>query len=102
MIEKKVLWRNAVAWVVVQQFCKKFLRSPLKWKKDAFLLHIHIKFPDSFFDSLPRFHEKIKMTIWKIANTFGLYNRVVTSFGKIVDDTKFAWLAINPEKHSCI
>ena len=30
-----------------------------------------MKFPDSVFDSLPRFHDKIKMSVRKIMKTVG-------------------------------
>ena len=62
-----------------------------------------MKFPDTVFDNLPGSHDKIKVNIRKIMNTFGPYSRVVTSLAEIVDGKKWrlAWLIINPDKHSC-
>ena len=37
--------------------------GPLKRKKDALLPHIYVNCPDSLFDSLPRFHDKIKVSL---------------------------------------
>ena len=60
-----------------------------------------MKFPDSAFDSLPRFHDKIKVSVRKITKTFGPYNGVATSVAEIVDDKKwtYVWLVINPGKN---
>ena len=35
----------------------------LKRKKDALLRHIHIKFPESIFDTLTRFHDKVEVSV---------------------------------------
>ena len=61
-----------------------------------------MKFPESVFDSLPRFHDKIKVSIQKIMKIFGPYSEVATSLAEIVDDKKSrsGWLVINPEKYS--
>ena len=42
----------------------------LKRKKDPHFSHIHIKFSDSVFDSLHRFHDKIKVSVRKIMKKF--------------------------------
>ena len=61
-----------------------------------------MKFPESVFDTLPRFHGKIEVSFRKIMKTVGPYSGVATSLAKIVDDKKSrsAWLSINSEKHS--
>ena len=61
-----------------------------------------MRFRNSVFDSLPRFHDKIKVSIRKIMKTFGSYSEVATSLAEIVNDKKWrsAWLANNPGKHS--
>ena len=45
---------------MLSQTCLRF--NKLKRKKDTLLSYISMKFPDSFFDSLPRFYDKIKVT----------------------------------------
>ena len=74
----------------------------LKRKKDVLFPNNHMKFSDSVFDNLPRFHNRIKVSIRKIMNIFGLYSGVTTSLAEIVDGKKLrsAWLVINPRKHS--
>ena len=61
-----------------------------------------MKFPNSFFDCLPCFYDKIKVSIRKIMKTFGPKRGVATSLAEIVDDKKWrsTWVAINPGKHS--
>ena len=56
-----------------------------------------MKFPDSVFGSLPRFHVKIKVSIRKIMKTFGPNSGVATSLAEILDDNKWrsAWVVIN-------
>ena len=55
-----------------------------------------MKFPDSVFDSLPRFHDKTKM------KTFSPKSGVATSLAEIINDKKrgSVWVVINPDKHS--
>ena len=81
--------------------CSRF-NDILKRKKDALLPHIRIKFPHSVFDSLPRFHDKIKVSVRKIMKTFGPNSGFATGLGEIADDKKWrsAWVVINPDKHS--
>ena len=61
-----------------------------------------MKFPDSVFDSLPRFHDKINVSVQKIMKTFVPNSGVPTSFAEIVDGKKCgsAWVVVNPGKHS--
>ena len=47
-----------------------------------------MKFPDSIFDSLPCFHDKIKVSVRKIMKTFGPGSGVTTNLAEIVDDKK--------------
>ena len=66
-------------YVILSQTCSRF-NDILKIKTDALLSHInmkfpdsshiHMKFPDSLFDSLPRFPEKIKVSVRNIMKTF--------------------------------
>ena len=88
-------------YAILSQTCSRF-NDILKQKKDALLPHIHIKFPDSVFESLPRFHDKIKVSVREIMKTFGPNSGVSTSLAEIVDDKKLksAWVVINPGKHS--
>ena len=58
----------------------------LKQEKDALLPHEDMKFPESNFDSLPHFHDKIKVSVQKIMKTFGPYSEVVTGLTEITDD----------------
>ena len=73
-----------------------------KRKKDALPPHIHMKFPDSVFDSLPCFRDKIKVNVWKTTKIFGPNSKVATSLVEIVDDKKwrFALVVISPGKRS--
>ena len=48
-----------------------------------------MKFPDSVFDSLPRFHHKIKVSVPKIMKTFGPNSGVATSLTEITDDKEW-------------
>ena len=75
-------------YAILSKTCSRF-NDTLKLKKDALLPHIHIKFPESFFDSLPRFHSKIKVSTRKTIKTFGPNNGVATSLAEIVDDAKW-------------
>ena len=60
-----------------------------------------MKFPESVFDSLPRFHDKIKVSIQKIMKIFGPYGGIARSLAEIVDKkSRSGWLVINPEKYS--
>ena len=61
-----------------------------------------MKFPDSIFDSLRCFHDKIKVSVRKIMKTFGPNSGAATSLAEIVDDNKWrsAWVVINPGKGS--
>ena len=61
-----------------------------------------MKFPESVFESLPRFNNKVKVSIQKIMKIFDPYSEVATSLADIVDENKwrFRSLVINPEKHS--
>ena len=88
-------------YVILSQTCSRF-NAILKRKKDALLSQINMNFPESVFDSLPRFHHKIKVKVRKIMKTFGQYSGAATSLAEIVDDKKwrFAWLVINTCKHS--
>ena len=47
-----------------------------------------MKFPDSVFDSLPRFNDKIKVSVREIMKTFGPNSGVATSLAEIIDDRK--------------
>ena len=60
-------------------YCRRPARD-LKRKEDALLPHIHMKFPGSAFDSVPRFHDKIKVSVREIRETFGPYSGVAKSF----------------------
>ena len=55
-----------------------------------------MKFPDSIFDSLPCFHDKIKVSVRKIIKTFGPDSGVTTNLAEIVDDKKYRspWLTL--------
>ena len=57
-------------YAILSQTCSRF-NDTFKQKKYALFPHIHMKFPDSVFDSLPRFHDKIKMRVRKIMKTVG-------------------------------
>ena len=72
----------------------------LKRKKDALLRHIHIKFPESIFDTLTRFHNKVEVSVWKIMKTFGLSSGIGTNLFEVADGKKWrsAWVVINPGK----
>ena len=75
----KALYKNSTeTYVILSQSCSRF-NTIFKRKKDALLPHIHIKFPDSIFDSLSRFDGKIKESVRKIMKTFGLYSGVATN-----------------------
>ena len=80
---------------ILSQTCSRF-KDILKRKKDTCLTHIHMKFPESVFDSLPRFHNKIKVSVRKIMKTFGPKSGVATSLAEIVDDKKWrsAWSSL--------
>ena len=52
-------------YVILSQTCSRF-NDILKRRKDALLPHMHMKFPESVFDSLPRFQDKIKVSVRKI------------------------------------
>ena len=72
----KALYKNSTeTYVILSQSCSRF-NTIFKRKKDALLPHIHIKFPDSIFDSLSRFDGKIKESVRKIMKTFGLYSEL--------------------------
>ena len=88
-------------YAILSQTCSRF-NDILKRKKDALLPQIHMKFPDSVFDSLPGFHDKIKVRNRKIIKTFSPNSGVATSLAEIVDIKKWrsAWIVINPGKHS--
>ena len=73
---------------ILSQTCSRF-NDVLKQKKDAILSHIHMKFPDNIFDSLPRFHDKIKVSVQKIMKAFVLNSGIATSLAEIVDDKKW-------------
>ena len=49
-------------YAILSQTCSIF-NDALKRKKDALLSHIHIKFPESIFDTLPRFHDKVEVSV---------------------------------------
>ena len=59
-----------------------------------------MKFPDSDFDSLPHFHDKMSVQI--IMETSGPHSEIPTSLAEIVTDKKWrsTWFFINPSKHS--
>ena len=61
-----------------------------------------MKFPDSIFDSSPRFHDKIKVSVRKGMKIFCPNSRFETSLAEIVDDKKwrFTWVVIYPGKNS--
>ena len=86
---------------ILSKTCSRF-NDILKQKKDALLPHIHMKFSDTVFDSLPCFHDKITVSIRKLMKTFGPNYGVATSLAEIVDDKKWRpkWVIINPGKHS--
>ena len=86
---------------ILSKTCSRF-NDILKQKKDALLPHIHMKFSDTVFDSLPCFHDKITVSIRKLMKTFGPNYGVATSLAEIVDDKKWRpkWVIINPDKHS--
>ena len=88
-------------YATLSQTCSRF-NDILKRKKDPLLSNTHMKFPGSVFDSIHRFHNKIKLSVRKIMKTFGLNNGVATSLAEIVDNKKWrsAWSAINSGKHS--
>ena len=88
-------------YAILSQTCSRF-NDILKRKKDAFLSHIHIKCPESVFDSLPHFHDKIKVSFRKIMKIFGPNREVATSLAEIVDDRKWrsVWVVTNLAKHS--
>ena len=46
---------------ILSQTCSRF--NAKKRKKDALLPDIHMKFPDSAFDSLPCFRDKVKVSV---------------------------------------
>ena len=48
-----------------------------------------MKYLDSAFDNLPRFHGKIKVSVRKIMKTFGPSSGFTTSLAEIVDDKIF-------------
>ena len=62
-------------------------KAILKRKKDALLSHTHMKFSESIFDSLPHFHDKIKVS-FRNMKTFGPYSAVATRLVEIADDLK--------------
>ena len=66
--------KSAETYALLSQTCSRF-NVILKPKKDV-------------FDSLPRFHDKIKLRVRKIMKTFGLNSGVATSLAEIVDDKK--------------
>ena len=68
---------------VVSQTCSIF-NGILKRKKDVLLPHNHMKFPDSVFDSLTRFEDKIKVSLQKIMKTFGSYGKVAKAWLKLL------------------
>ena len=73
---------------ILSQTCSRF-NDTLKRKKDARVPHIHMKFLDSVFDSLLRFHDKIKVSGRKIMKTLDPNTGLATSLGEIVDDKKW-------------
>ena len=87
-------------YAILSQTCSRF-NDILKRKQDKLLIHIHMKFLNSVYDSLPGFHNKIKVTVPKITKKFGPNSRVATDLFEIVDDKKWksAWIVINPGKH---
>ena len=62
----------------------------------------HEIFRYSVFDSLPRFRNKIKMSVQKMMKTFSPNSGVATSLPEIVDDKKWRsdWFIIKPSKRS--
>ena len=48
-----------------------------------------MKFPDSDFDGLSPFHDKIKMNVRKTMKAFGQNSGVGTSLAQIADDKKW-------------
>ena len=88
-------------YAILSQTCSRFSYI-LRQKKDALLPHINMKFPDGVFDTLPCFHDKIKVSVRKIMKTFGPNSEVATSLAEIVNNKKWrsAWVVINPDKHS--
>ena len=86
-------------YVILSPACWRF-NGMLKRKKDNVFSHIHMKFTDSVFYSLPHFRNKMKENIQKIMKMFGPSCGVVTSLVEIVQDKKWrsAWLVINHEK----
>ena len=77
---------------ILPQTCSRF-NDILKRKKDALLPHIHMKFPDSVFDSLPRFHDKIKVSVKKIMKIFVPRSGVATSL-IVTNLGKYSWYLI--------
>ena len=61
-----------------------------------------MKFPDSVFGRVPRFHDKLRVNIRRIVKTFDPYRGVATTMVEIVDYKKWrsTWLAIYPDKQS--
>ena len=61
----------------------------------------HEIFRYSVFDSLPRFCNKIKMSVHKMMKTFSPNSGVATSLPEIVDDKKWRsdWFIIKPSKN---
>ena len=75
-------------YAIMSQTCLIF-NDVLKRKKDALLPHIHMKFPESIFDSLTRFHNKFEVSVWTIMKTFGPISGVATNLSEVVDDKKW-------------
>ena len=76
------------AYATLSPTCSRF-NDILKRKKNVLLPHIHMKFLDSVFDSLPFFHDKMNMNVRKIMKTFDPNCAVATSLAEIVDDKKW-------------
>ena len=60
-----------------------------------------MKFPESVFYSLPRIHNKIKVSVRKVMKTFGRNSTVAVDLAELIDDKKWrsTWVVINSGKH---
>ena len=87
-------------YAIFSKTCSRF-NDILKLKKDALPPHIHMKFPESVFYSLPRIHYKIKVSVRKVMKTFGPNSTVATDLAELIDDKKWrsTWVVINSGKH---
>ena len=66
----------------MSQVCSRF-NDRLQRKKDALLPHILMKFPDSAFDNLPHFNDKMKVSVGKLMKTFSSNNGVAKSLAEM-------------------